>query len=149
MISSAAVYSPPACHAVICVFFCSPDILETNYLDHSWRRTRRAAHEGLTKVAVRDYHPILRKEAILLSSALLENPNILEKHFQRFAASTIMSILYDYPTLQNEHDKTLTDIHAFIDRVSAAAAPGAHLVELFPWMMYIPERYVSPLPTYF
>jgi hypothetical protein len=97
-------------------------------------------------VAVRDYHPILRKEAILLSSALLENPEALEKHFQRFAASTIMSILYDYPTLEDEHDKILTEIHAFIDYMSAAAAPGAHLVELFPWMMHIPERYVSIPP---
>jgi cytochrome P450 len=124
----------------------SADISETNYLNHSWRRTRRAAHEGLTKVAVRDYHPILRTESILLSSALLENPEALEKHFQRFAASAIMSILYDYPTLEDEHDKTLKEIHAFIDRTSAAAAPGAHLVELFPWMMRIPKRYVSIHP---
>ncbi|KAI0256927.1 cytochrome P450 [Lactifluus subvellereus] len=95
-----------------------------------WRRIRRAAYEGLTKVA-----------AILLSSALLENPDALEKHFQRFAASAIMSILYDYPTLENEHDKTLTEIHVFIDRILSATAFGAHLVELFPWMMLIPERF--------
>ena len=52
-----------------------------------------------------------------------------------------MSILYDYPTLETEHHETITQIHAFIDRMSAAAAPGAHLVELFPWMIHIPERY--------
>jgi hypothetical protein len=128
---------------------CPPHIPQSDYnLNHSWRRTRRAAHEGLTKVAVCDYHPILRKESILLASALLENPDGLDKHFQRFAASAIMSILYDYPTLENEHDKTLTDIHAFIDRMSAASAPGAHLVELFPWMMHIPEKYVSIPPKY-
>jgi hypothetical protein len=54
-----------------------------------------------------------------------------------------MSILYDYPTLENEHDETITRIHAFIDRMSAATAPGAYLVELFPWMIHIPERYES------
>ncbi|KAI0256923.1 cytochrome P450 [Lactifluus subvellereus] len=106
-----------------------------------WRRNRRAAHEALTKVVICDYHPILRKETTILASALLESPDALEKHFQRFAASAIMSILYDYPTLENEHDKTLTEIHAFIDRMSAAAAAGAHLVELFPLMMLIPERF--------
>ncbi|KAI0256925.1 cytochrome P450 [Lactifluus subvellereus] len=106
-----------------------------------WRRNRRAAHEALTKVAVRDYHPILRKETTILASALLESPDALEKHFQRFAASAIMSVLYDYPTLENEHDKTLTEIHAFIDRMATAAALGAHLVELFPLMMLIPERF--------
>ena len=29
-----------------------------------------------------------------------------------------MSILYDYPTLENEHDETITQIHAFIDRMT-------------------------------
>ena len=109
----------------------------------SWRRTRRAAHEILTKVVVRDYHPVFFKEAILLAAAMLENPDASDKHIQRSSASATMSILYDYPTLENEDDKTLTGIHAFIDRMSAASAPGAYLVELFPWMVHIPERYES------
>jgi hypothetical protein len=148
MKSSLVVYSLFPCDMGTCECIMSFKISETNLLNYSWRRTRRAAHEGLTKVAIRDYHPILRKEAILLSSALLENPEALEKHFQRFSASAIMSILYDYPTLENEHDKILTEIHAFIDRINATAALGAHLVELFPWMMYIPERYVPTLPNH-
>ncbi|KAN0139662.1 Cytochrome P450 monooxygenase [Lactarius tabidus] len=108
-----------------------------------WRRTRRAAHEGLTKNAARSYHTLLRKEGILLASALLSSPRArdLEKHFQRTAASATMSMLYDYPTLETENDKTLSEIHAFIDRLSIAAVPGAYLVELFPWMMHIPERF--------
>ena len=56
-----------------------------------------------------------------------------------------MSILYDYPTLETENDKTLKEIHAFNDRASEASAPGAHLVEVFPWMMYIPDRSVLAL----
>jgi hypothetical protein len=108
-----------------------------------WRRTRRAAHEVLTKVAVRDYHPVFCKEAVLLASAILDNPDALEKHIQRSSASSTMSILYDYPTLENEDDETITQICAFIDRMSAASAPGAFLVELFPWMIHIPERYES------
>jgi hypothetical protein len=95
----------------------------------------------LSKVAVRDYHPIFRKEAVLLSSAILKSPDALDKHFERASASTAMSMLYDYPTLEDEHDKTVTEVHAFLDRMSAASAPGAHLVELFPWMIYIPERH--------
>ncbi|KAH9001032.1 cytochrome P450 [Lactarius akahatsu] len=108
-----------------------------------WRRTRRAAHEGLTKLAVRDYHPILRKEATLLSSAILDDQGALEKHFQRSTASSIMSILYHYPTLENNDDETLKQIHTFVGRLSKAAAPGAHLVELLPWMMHIPERFAK------
>lgn len=108
-----------------------------------WRRTRRAAHEGLTKLAIRHYYPILRKEATLLSSAILDNQGLLEKHFQRFSASAIMSILYDYPTLENEDDQTLKQIHTFIGRLSKATVPGAYLVELLPWMMHIPESFAK------
>ena len=43
-----------------------------------------------------------------------------------------MSTLYGYPTLENEYDEIYTQIHAFIDRMSAASAPRAYLVELFP-----------------
>ena len=108
-----------------------------------WRRTRRAAHEILTKVVVRDYHPVFLKEAILLATAMLDNPDALDSHIQRSSASATMSILYDYPTLENEHDEAITQIHTFINRMSAASAPGAYLVELFPWMIHIPERYES------
>ena len=74
---------------------------------------------------------------------MLESPDGLDKHIQRSAASATMSILYDYPTLESEHDEAITKIHTFIEHVSAAGAPGAHLVELFPWMIHIPERYLS------
>ena len=94
-------------------------------------------------MVVRDYHPVFCKEAIILASAILDNPNALEKHIQRSAASATMSILYDYPTLENENDEIIAMIHTFTDRVSAASAPGAYLVELFPWMIHIPERYDS------
>ena len=72
---------------------------------------------------------------------MLENPNALDKHIQRSSASAALTILYDYPTLDNEHDKTITKIDAFVSGLSAATAPGAHpLVSLFPWMIHIPER---------
>ncbi|KAH9003787.1 cytochrome P450 [Lactarius hatsudake] len=116
-----------------------------NHVDDRWRRSRRAAHQVLTKAAVRGYHNILRKESVLLTSALLANPGAVEpeKHFQRTATSATMSILYDYPTLRTENDKNLKEILAFADRMSETVAPGAYLVELFPWMLHIPERFAK------
>ena len=112
-------------------------------LAHSrWRRSRRAAHQSLTKSAVLDYHNILRKEGVLLASALLADPGDSEKHFKRTAASATMSIVYDYPTLETENEKNVKEIFAYTGRISEAAAPGAYLVELFPWMLHIPERSV-------
>jgi hypothetical protein len=101
----------------------------------------------LTKTVVRDYHPTFCKEATILAFSILDNPQALVEHIERSAASATMSILYDYPTLEDKHDKAITEIHTFINRVAAAAAPGAYLVDLFPWMMYIPERYEFVLST--
>jgi hypothetical protein len=95
----------------------------------------------LTKTMVRDFHPTFCKEATILASSILDNPEALIEHIDRFAASATMTILYDYPTLEDKYDKAIMEIHAFIERLSAASAPGAHLVDLFPWMMHIPERY--------
>ncbi|KAH8981446.1 cytochrome P450 [Lactarius hatsudake] len=81
-----------------------------NPVDDYWRRGRRAAHQVLTKAAVRGHHNVLRKEGVLLASALFANPGALE-------------------------------ILAYAERQSTTSAPGAYLVELFPWMLHIPERF--------
>jgi hypothetical protein len=101
---------------------------------------RRAAHEALTKTVVQRYHPIQTKEATILVSALLTNPENRNKHFLRAGASTIMAILYDYPTLLTEHDKAVEDIDRLTHRGTRALASGSFLVELFPWMIHIPQR---------
>src|SRR5712671_4808516 len=103
---------------------------------------RRAAHEALTKRTLQSYRPIQTKEATILVSSLLASSGSLrpDKHFQRFSASTIMSIVYDYPTIVSDHDHTIESIEQYSTRVSTAAVPGSNLVDIFPWMMHIPER---------
>jgi hypothetical protein len=112
---------------------------------NSWRRMRRAAHEALAKKAVQGYHPIQTKEAtILVSSLLLSNlssANLKQDgHFKRLAASMIMSIVYDYPTVVSEHDHTIEKVDRYNDHVSYAVIMGSYLVDIFPWMIHIPER---------
>ncbi|KAH9994231.1 cytochrome P450 [Russula vinacea] len=97
-------------------------------LDHgeAWRRMRRASHEALTKVAVQRYHPLQTKEATIL----------------RAATSTIMSVLYDYPTLASAEDKAVQDM----DRTShwvARTTAWFFIVEFFPWIMHIPQRFLK------
>ena len=104
---------------------------------------RRAAHEALAKRAVQNYHPILMKEATILASSLL-SPSAgekLEKQLQRVTASTILSIVYDYPTLKSIDDPTLMKIEDYVLRLSHAAMPGSYFVNIFPWMLHIPERF--------
>ena len=109
---------------------------------NSWRRMRRASHEALSRRAVQNYHPIQTKEAtILVSSLLTPSTNLKQNsHFNRLAASTIMSIVYDYPTIMSEHDQGVENIEKYNDRLSYAVIMGSYFVDIFPWMKHIPER---------
>jgi hypothetical protein len=51
-----------------------------------------------------------------------------------------MSIVYDYPTLESMNDPGVKNIEDYTLRLSKALRPGRYLVDIFPWMMYIPER---------
>ena len=109
---------------------------------NSWRRMRRAAHEALTKRAVQNYRPVQMKEATILVSSLLTPSAGLKQdgHFKRSAASTIMSIVYDYPTIVSEHDHAVEGIEKYNDRLSYTMTMGYYLVDIFPWMKHIPAR---------
>jgi len=109
---------------------------------NSWRRLRRASHEALTKRVIQNYHPIQMKEATVLVSSLLRNSANRKQdvHFKRLAASTIMSILYDYPTILSDHDQAVEGIEKFNDRFAQALTMGSYFVDIFPWMKYIPAR---------
>ena len=98
---------------------------------------RRAAQEALTKAAVQHYHSTLTKEATILASAVLANPEYCDQHFQRATASMMLAIVYDFPTLTSAQDKAVqeTDRNLQFLRVF-----GTSFVEFFPWMIYIPER---------
>jgi len=115
-----------------------------NYGERS-RRIRRAAHEALTKMTLQSYRPIQTKEATILVSLLLASSSRTqpEKHFQRFTTSMIMSILYDHPTIVSERDPTVERIDEYNNRFSRAVALGSNLVDIFPWMMHIPDRFAK------
>ena len=104
---------------------------------------RRGAHEALTKRAVQNYYPLQTKEATILASSLVASSGDVDlpKQFHRTGASTIMSIVYDYPTLESENDPAVKNIEDFMLRICDAMKPGRYLVNIFPWMMYIPERF--------
>ena len=107
---------------------------------------RRASHDALTKAAVQRYHYIQTKEANILVASLLTSPDDRKQHFMRAGASLIMAILYDYPTLAPAHDKAIDEIERSIQWSKHTSAFGSFLVDSFPWMLHIPQRYRhSPL----
>ena len=57
----------------------------------------------------------------------------------RAAASTILSVVYDIPTVSSADDPTVTRINQFNEIALEYANQGNYLVEFFPWMLYIPS----------
>ena len=103
---------------------------------------RRAAHEGLSKTVVESFKAQQFNEAVLLASGLLAQPATLDNHLRRVAASMIMSVTYDMPPIESELDSGVKAVNDFVARLTRAALPGSHFVEFFPWMRYIPNRWV-------
>ncbi|KAI0300590.1 cytochrome P450 [Multifurca ochricompacta] len=92
-----------------------------------WRKMRKASHEGLSKSVVESF----------------KTPQLNEAHLRRTTASMVMSITYDTPPIVSELDSRVKAVNDFVARLTRAALPGAHLVEFFPWMMYIPRRFAK------
>ena len=49
------------------------------------------------------------------------------------------TLIYDTPVLENANDPSVVPLNNFNDHLSHAAYPGAHLVEFFTWMRYLPS----------
>ncbi|KAH9035788.1 cytochrome P450 [Lactarius pseudohatsudake] len=108
-----------------------------------WRRMRRAAQESLSKSVVESFKTPQFNEAVILASALLDQPARSDDHLRRAAASMIMSVTYDTPPIVSELDPRIKAINDFVARMTRAALPGAHFVEFFPWMRHIPSRFAK------
>ena len=85
----------------------------------------------------------MKEATILVSSLLRQSANHRQDgHFKRLAASTIMSIVYDNPTILSDHDYAVEGIEKYNGHLARALTigPGSYFVDIFPWMKYIPAR---------
>ncbi|KAA1476627.1 cytochrome P450 [Dentipellis sp. KUC8613] len=114
-----------------------------NSYNAATRKMRTAVHGALNNHTARQYHPMQMTEAVLLTQSLLEKPEAWKAHIRRSAASLIMTILYDHPPVLSESNSHIQHINNHMERLSLACRPGAHLVELFPWMLYIPQSFAK------
>ncbi|KAH8981689.1 cytochrome P450 [Lactarius hatsudake] len=108
-----------------------------------WRRFRRVAVEGFSKSAVKSFHPIQGREALMLALSLMKNPSTLKKHFQRHTWSIMLSVNYHFPPVDSEDDPVIVGVAKHTGRMLDVTSPGARLVETFTWMRYIPRRFAK------
>jgi hypothetical protein len=100
---------------------------------------RRASNEWFSKESVKQFYETQLTAAVILVSDSLAKPVRLEHNYRRSSASVVLSVVYGQPPLRSEENHTVDLIDDFGHRLARAAYPGAHLVEVFPWMQYIPS----------
>ncbi|KAI0254606.1 cytochrome P450 [Lactifluus subvellereus] len=139
----AGIYSDRPRNIVSAEILCGGLALGFQRYGPVWRKMRKAAHESLSKSVLESFKTPQLNEAILLTTGLLAQPAMWDKHFRRTSASVVMSITYDTPPIVSELDESVKAVNDFVARMTRAALPGAHFVEFFPWMMYIPSRFAK------
>ncbi|KAH9053934.1 cytochrome P450 [Lactarius vividus] len=105
------------------------------------RHFRRVTAEGFSKSAVQQFHPIQNREAIMLALALIKSPPTLANHFHRHAWSIMLSVDYHLPPVESKDDPS--EIEGHVRRFLHEIHPGTRLVEYFPWLRYVPNRFAK------
>lgn len=118
---------------------------------------RRAVHENFNARAVEQYRTTQREATVLALLRILQSPSAWEENLQtyvldsmmttdlcggrllpcRINASAICNSVYGWPPFE-PGAPLMKHMQDFIAYGSKAALPGAHLVDIFPIMKYIP-----------
>ncbi|VDB83472.1 unnamed protein product [Peniophora sp. CBMAI 1063] len=106
-----------------------------------WNRMRKASVEVVNKLITHDLDDYIESDALTLARSVLKDAAGWEKHLHQASASTMLSCLYGERASDN--DPRIDFLNEFIERLTTAIGPEAHLVELMPWLRYIPSRFAA------
>jgi cytochrome P450 len=112
---------------------CSP---ENSY----WTRGRKFANRMLTSAMAAQWEPFQAREARGLTSALVQNPENYQYWLERFTTAVSVREGFGHNfTSRNDEKFQVRSIQDRMANVERFAAPGKYLVELFPWLLYLPK----------
>ncbi|KIJ28821.1 hypothetical protein M422DRAFT_189274 [Sphaerobolus stellatus SS14] len=104
-----------------------------------WRRHRRAMHNKFHPSAAEAYKSIQIKHTRDLLRRLHKAPEDFIKHIRHTAGAIIMEVVgYDIH-IKSENDPYIHAAEEAMNAAGEAAAPGRFMVDMIPWMKYIPE----------
>jgi cytochrome P450 len=102
-----------------------------------WRELRKIMHSILTLTQAVNYQPIQMYETRQMCVDLLDSPDQLYDHGQRYTTSVVMQVAYGH-RVPNWDDKDVKNIYKVIDNFQKVTAPGAWIVDSFPSLAKIP-----------
>ncbi|KAK7462916.1 hypothetical protein VKT23_007496 [Stygiomarasmius scandens] len=104
-----------------------------------WRKMRRASETVLGPKVATNYYSKQTDESVLLAYDILKDPDAWKYHFHRTASSSILSVVYDLPSIQSPEDPIFAFMDELVSGGSEALLPGSHLVETFPILDCLPD----------
>ena len=100
---------------------------------------RKVAHEALSGSSAITFQPLQEKGAALLAARLLRTPEGWNAHIGHIVASSMLAIIYRWSWVDPQTDSVVRQIFDLSHRIAYAAVPGNSSVDIFPWMIYMPE----------
>jgi cytochrome P450 len=102
-----------------------------------WRKYRKIMHEALNNTVAVRYESIQEHEATLTAHFIGLDPSNFQQHLSRYAASTIMTITYDYP-VKSLDDPLLQSVNDCLGNLGKWINPSASPLDSYPVLNYLP-----------
>ncbi|KIJ67571.1 hypothetical protein HYDPIDRAFT_174012 [Hydnomerulius pinastri MD-312] len=103
-----------------------------------FRKMRRALHSHLQPKAAQTYEPLQMLHAKDTILGLIESPGRYQDHVRSYAASVVLQVAYGKNTPTHATDPDIQEVRESLDRFRVALRPGAYLVDIFPFLKYLP-----------
>ncbi|KAJ1306503.1 hypothetical protein OPQ81_007505 [Rhizoctonia solani] len=101
------------------------------------KRYRKLLHSVLGRSSAPRFRPLQQHEALRFAIRMMKTPEDLVQHIRHNAAAVIMKIGYGYD-VSSTSDRYISIAERALSLFAAATVPGAHLVDLFPWLRHFP-----------
>ncbi|QRV88551.1 cytochrome P450 family protein [Ceratobasidium sp. AG-Ba] len=102
------------------------------------KRYRRLLQSVLAGRAALRFRPLQTQEARRFALRMARTPENLVQHIRHNAAAVIMKIGYGYD-VSSTSDRYISIAERALGLFAAATVPGAHLVDLLPFLRYLPN----------
>ncbi|TVY25635.1 Cytochrome P450 monooxygenase [Lachnellula hyalina] len=112
-----------------------------------WRSLRKTSHALLNASSAIKYQPIQDYESKQMMVELLDSPEQFYQHSRRYSASVIMLVTYGYRLPSWEHP-LMKKIYTVLDNLTEMTAPGAHAVDSFPSLTFLPQMLLGNWRTF-
>ncbi|KAI9456445.1 cytochrome P450 [Boletus coccyginus] len=103
-----------------------------------WSKHRKLFEGQFRPLVAPTYWPLQRKEAHTLLRNILDSQENLIEHLRHNSAAVIMNVIYGI-VISPKGDRYIDIAEKALEGMAKAAAPGAFLVDVFPWLKHVPD----------